>query len=212
MSVWQWRMEPGDAWKRQTTSPSLFGAMQLLELMLTCCWLIHRKHIWMKVYPKLKYSYSSKCSVNCCLRNVEVLKCFNTYTQLIDRVLLSIGNNVELNTIAVLLISGRVHVSTIVSGCLLVWFDHTWYKRGSKLNTSFLFLFLACRLNTLSARQNGRHFADGTFKRIFFNENVRISIEISLKFVPKGPIDNIPGLVQIMAWRRSGDKPLSEQI
>ena len=39
-----------------------------------------------------------------------------------------------------------------------------------------------------------------------------ISIEISLKFVPKGPINNIPALVQIMAWRRSGDKPLSEPM
>ena len=42
---------------------------------------------------------------------------------------------------------------------------------------------------------NGRRFADDTFKRIFSNENVRISIKISLKFVPKGPIDNIPALV-----------------
>ena len=40
----------------------------------------------------------------------------------------------------------------------------------------------------------------------------RISIKISLKFVPKGPINNIPSLVQIMAWRRSGDKPLSEPM
>ena len=38
-------------------------------------------------------------------------------------------------------------------------------------------------LNTLRPRQNGRHFADDTFKRIFFNENVRISLKISLKFV-----------------------------
>ena len=66
--------------------------------------------------------------------------------------------------------------------------------------------------NTLRLRQNGRHFADDTFKLIFFNENVRISIKISLKFVPKGPINNIPALVQIMAWRRSGDKPLSEPM
>ena len=29
----------------------------------------------------------------------------------------------------------------------------------------------------------------------FFNENMRILIEISLKFVPKGPINNIPTLV-----------------
>ena len=66
--------------------------------------------------------------------------------------------------------------------------------------------------NTLRPRQNGRHFADDTFKRIFVNENVIILIEISLKFVPKGPINNIPALVQIMAWRRPGDKPLSEPM
>ena len=31
-------------------------------------------------------------------------------------------------------------------------------------------------------------------------------------FFPKGPINNIPALVQIMAWRRPGDKPLSEPM
>ena len=67
-----------------------------------------------------------------------------------------------------------------------------------------------CCINTLRPRQNGRHFADDTFKRIFMNENVKISINISLKFVPKGLINNIPALVQIMAWRRPVDKPLSE--
>ena len=67
-------------------------------------------------------------------------------------------------------------------------------------------------LNTLRPRQNGRHFADDILKCIFLNGNVWIPIEISLKFVPKGPIDNIPALVQIMAWRRPGDKPLSEPI
>ena len=67
-------------------------------------------------------------------------------------------------------------------------------------------------LNTLTPRQNGRHFTDDTFKRILLNENVRTSIKISLKFVPKGPINNIVALVQIMAWRRSGDKPLSESM
>ena len=67
-------------------------------------------------------------------------------------------------------------------------------------------------LNTLRPRQNGRHFPDDIFKWIFLNENVWISINISLKFVPKSPINNIPALVQIMAWRRSGDKPLSEPM
>ena len=74
------------------------------------------------------------------------------------------------------------------------------------------FLSSAPSFNSLRPRQNGRHFADDTFKRIFSNENVRISIKISLKFVPKGPINNNPALVQIMAWRRSGDKPLSEPV
>ena len=45
-----------------------------------------------------------------------------------------------------------------------------------------------------------------------FLECVYISIKISLNFVPNGPIDNIPALVQIMAWRRPGDKPLSEPM
>ena len=66
--------------------------------------------------------------------------------------------------------------------------------------------------NTLRPRQNGRNFADDTFKYIFLNENVIISAKIPLKFVPKGPINSIPALVQIMAWRRSGDKPLSEPM
>ena len=67
-------------------------------------------------------------------------------------------------------------------------------------------------INILRPRQNGRLFADDIFKRIFFNENIRISIKISLKFVPKGLINNIPPLVLIMAWRRPGDKPLSEPM
>ena len=47
---------------------------------------------------------------------------------------------------------------------------------------------------------------------IFFNENRRIPIQISLTFVPKHPIANKPALVQVMAWRRTGDKPLHEPI
>ena len=67
--------------------------------------------------------------------------------------------------------------------------------------------------NSFRPRQNGCHFADDRcFKCIFLNENVRISIKISLKFVPKGQMNKIPALVQIMAWRRPGDKPFSEPM
>ena len=64
-------------------------------------------------------------------------------------------------------------------------------------------------IKTLRPRQNG-HFPDDSFKCIFLNENVWISINISPKFVPKGPINNIPALVQIMAWSWTGNKPLYE--
>ena len=71
---------------------------------------------------------------------------------------------------------------------------------------------LTKEVNTLRPRQNRRHFADDVFKWIFLNENMWIPINISLKFVPRCPINNIPTLVQIMAWRRPGDKPLSEPM
>ena len=51
-----------------------------------------------------------------------------------------------------------------------------------------------------------------TFSNAVFNENIQISINISLKFVSKGPINNIPSLVQIMAWRRPGDKQIYEPM
>ena len=41
-------------------------------------------------------------------------------------------------------------------------------------------------------------------------EKIRIFIKISVKIVPKDSIDNNPTLVWAMAWRRIGDKPLSE--
>ena len=52
--------------------------------------------------------------------------------------------------------------------------------------------------------------ADDNFKCIFLNENDRILIPISLKFFPRCPIDNKPALIQVMASRWPGDKPLPE--
>ena len=56
-------------------------------------------------------------------------------------------------------------------------------------------------------RQNGRHFPDDIFKRIFLNDNIRISIDISLNSVTYGLIDYKSALVQIMAWHQADDKP-----
>ena len=52
-----------------------------------------------------------------------------------------------------------------------------------------------------------------TFSRAFsWMKKIWILIEIRLKFVPNDPINSFPVLVQIMAWRRPGDKPLSEPM
>ena len=71
---------------------------------------------------------------------------------------------------------------------------------------------LVTDINSLRPRPNRRHFADVIFKCIFEIENEWISPRISLKFVPKVRINNIPTFVHIMAWRRPGDKPLSEPM
>ena len=52
-------------------------------------------------------------------------------------------------------------------------------------------------------RQNSRHFAVDTFKRIFLNENAKSWIQILMKFVSKLPTNNIPALVQLMTWRQA---------
>ena len=67
-------------------------------------------------------------------------------------------------------------------------------------------------LNPSPPGQNGRHFPDDAYKRIFMNGKFCILVWISLKFVPTGPIDSKPALVPVMAWRRTGDKPLPEPM
>ena len=69
-------------------------------------------------------------------------------------------------------------------------------------------------VNTLRPRQNERLFADDILKCIFLNENVWIPIEISLRFVPKGPnwqyssfgLDNglAPSRRQAIIWTNDG--------
>ena len=65
-------------------------------------------------------------------------------------------------------------------------------------------------LNTLRPGQNGCHFTDDVLKYISLNENVWISVNISLKFVDNAPMDNKAAFVQLMAWCWTSDKPLSE--
>ena len=52
----------------------------------------------------------------------------------------------------------------------------------------------------LRQKQNSWQFVESIFKLIFLNKKIPILIEISLMFLPKGPINNKPTLVKIMAW------------
>ena len=97
------------------------------------------------------------------------------------------------------------------NGCIWMW--RCLFIGPSRMTRSLLPLWpwwieprpwLGCDfhewLNSSSPGQIGRHFADDIFRCIFGNEKFCILIKISLKFVPKSLIDNIPALVYIMAW------------
>ena len=67
-------------------------------------------------------------------------------------------------------------------------------------------------INSSPPEQNGGHLANDILWCIFVNGKFCILIKISVKFVPRGPIGNNSGLVQVMAWRQTGDKPLAEPM
>ena len=89
-------------------------------------------------------------------------------------------------------------VISLLHNCIRL---HLWYILRCLIR-------LICWISTWRSRQDGRRFPDDILKCIF-KEKVWISIKMSLKFVPKVQIDNIPALIQIMAWCWLGDKPLS---
>ena len=81
-----------------------------------------------------------------------------------------------------------------------------------KIMSMFLIEHNASVLTHWGLTQYSQRFPDGISKSIFLKENAQISFKISLKFVPKQPNTNIQALVRILAWRWSGDKPLSQPI
>ena len=63
-------------------------------------------------------------------------------------------------------------------------------------------------LTDLSLDKMGTILADKIFNCISLNENDRIWIQIPLKYIPRSPVDNNLALVQVLAWHRTGNKPL----
>ena len=92
----------------------------------------------------------------------------------------------------------------------------TTNDKHDKINSNFVtrlsILLTNYVFNTLRPGRNDRHFTDDILKCIFMNGNVWISFKISLKFVPRCPVNSIRTLVRIMAWHRPGDYPLSEPM
>ena len=101
-------------------------------------------------------------------------------------------------------VSPKLHVSTYRNQQHCWWFQYlvlaavspllSWIYCNLALNhrhrLSYAIIFSTCNhlsvtwiLNTLRPTQNCRHFADDIFKYIFLNENVWISLKISLIFV-----------------------------
>ena len=94
------------------------------------------------------------------------------------------------------------------TSCASKWYQ--WLRIWLSGNIRFV------RVNVDMSARN-RHFQTNYWcitilNWIFMDENIWISTEMSLKFVPMGQINNSQSLVQILAWRRSGDKPLSETM
>ena len=113
--------------------------------------------------------------------------------------------------------SARV-LDALLFSQLLAWTSCRSYKQYTNIRHScnvimmYLVMFLFRDPNKLTPRYNSCHFSDDNFKWNILNENVSVLIKNSLKLVSSGPINNIPALVQIMAWRLVGAKPLSEPM
>ena len=96
---------------------------------------------------------------------------------------------------------GRTANSILVCGKLILYVHHlssaqvppSTYTQLQTIKLSdiitriFWLLIFSKWFNILRLRANGRHFPDDIFTCIFLNENVYISIRISLRFLPKGP-------------------------
>ena len=62
------------------------------------------------------------------------------------------------------------------------------------------------------SRWSGRNFAEDISKSILLNKIGCFFIQISLKFISRGPINNMRSMVQAKDRLRLGDKPVSEQM
>ena len=203
-------LRPSDAYLHQETKPTWIQIMDFRFLVPShylnqCCLIVDWTLQW-SLNPNLYFFYQRKYTWKCHLQYgghfILALMCWPWTNQ-------TIIPNMGMQYAGIVLWmrpanEGRRYIVTLsVIGWVLSQNDPwVWDSLFQKV----------IAFNTLRARQNGRHFTDSFFKCICFNEKVWISITIPSKLVPKGQIDKIPALVEIMAWRRPGDKTLSEPL
>ena len=90
----------------------------------------------------------------------------------------------------------------------------SWINDMTHLSESILYYF-NCHsskhpLTYLPLDKMAAIFTDDILKCIFMNVKSCITNRNPKKFIPKGSMDNNSALVQVMAWCRTGTKPLPE--
>ena len=119
--------------------------------------------------------------------------------------------NVTFIAVAEISIRGDFFSKAIINSVSLTCFSFIqFYSELTSLYISTPYTYQVWILNSIYDMK----ITDDIFKSIF-NESVWILITtctISLKFIPKGPIDYKSALVQVVAWHRTGEKPLPESV
>ena len=116
--------------------------------------------------------------------------------------------NVTFTAVAEISIRGDFFSKAIINSLSVTCFSFiSFYSELTSLYISTPYTYQVWKYNSMYDMK----VTDDIFKSIF-NESVWIPITISLKFVPKGPIDYNSALVQVVAWHRTGEKPLPESM
>ena len=113
------------------------------------------------------------------------------------------------NTTHLALVNIPCYGNIVLNNCKNLW----WSSSIVDLNINIYVQASALGVyrNTLVPKQNGRHFLDDISKGIYWMKTHTFRLRFHWSLF-KDPINNISALVQIMTWRRPGNKPLSEPM
>ena len=181
---------------------SVFGIIIFKWFLILDSYIKWQVHVWFRwwlvAYSAPRHSFSP-CSTYHCegpirtlfnqqLQTVWKIRCFCSRKGSCHEAMASLGIN-EL---------------TLQGSSLCIYGNQTWLSLCLQMAQHLKVLghqqvhwWIECKHKTLRPRQNGGHFPEDFLKWISVNENVWILINILLKFVLMGPINNISAMVQI---------------